>query len=107
MACGGISIIRERGNIVRIISLLQIKNENLQGWVFTLGHPEKEPGFEFIDATMGSLNELPFPNCMTYFVGEVDEVILQKDTPSEELENIGQFIIHFISDEGPPTGIDW
>lgn len=107
VACGGISIIGHRGHIVRIISLLQIKDKNFHGWLFTQGHPNKKPGFEFIDATIGSLNELPFPDYMTYFVGEVDKAILQKDILVEELESITQFIIPFISNDGPPTGIDW
>ncbi len=108
VVCGGLSLIGEEGYMVYVISLLQMKDENLHGWFLALGHPDKEePDFEFIDTTVTPLTELPFPNCMTYFVGEVDVNILKADALPEDLEGIARFVISFISDEGPPKGIDW
>ena len=47
VVCGGLSLIGEEGYMVSVISLLQVKDENLHGWFLALGHPYKEePDFE-------------------------------------------------------------
>lgn len=108
-ALGGLSIIGEEGYMVFVISLLQSKNQELFGWLLTIGHPDKKGEFclEVIDTTKKPLSELPFPNTMTYFVGEIDKKILKANTSQKELEDVARFIFSFISDEGPPEGIDW
>ncbi len=107
-AFGGYSLIGDVGHQVFVIGVLQMRNKELRGWSLMLGHPLREqPDFEFIDTTIAPLTELPFPNLMTYFVGEADEKLMTPDAPREELEAIARFILPFIKDCAPPDGIDW
>jgi hypothetical protein len=107
-AYGGLSLLGDSGHIVYMVGLLQAKDENLKGWTLAIGHPNQEkPDFNRIDTTTAPLTELPFPNTMTYFVGEADEKLIAANVPPEELQAAARFILPFISDEGPPQGIDW
>ena len=108
VAFGGISLIGNQGYVVYMIGFLQVKNEHIHGWSLVIGHPEKKvPDFSFIDTTVAPLTEFPFPNVITYFVCQVDENLLMADASQEQLEAAARFILAFISDEGPPDGIDW
>lgn len=107
-AYGGLSLLGDSGHIVYVIGLLQAKDGNLKGWTLAIGHPEQEkPDFNHIDTMVAPLIELPFPNTMTYFVGEADEKLVAADVSPDELKAAARFILPFISDEGPPKGIDW
>ena len=104
---GGISLIGAKGYIVTEIGMTQIKDGNPRGWFLSLGHPDKDPpDFVYADPDH-PLDDFPFPNTITYFVGVGDEQFLEKDAPQEELEAMARFVLAFISDSGPPEGIDW
>ena len=108
-AFGGISIKGEMGYFVPMIGVFQLDVESLalRGWLMRT-HPENSScNFRFIDTSKEPLSELPFPNTMVYFVGESDEAIINSDARQDELLAIARFIPPFISDEGPPAGIDW
>ena len=108
IALGGISVIGERLYVVSVISLLQMKDRVLRGWPLAIGHPEKEElEFDLVDTSVSFPAEYPFPSTMIYFVAEADEKVVAVDAPAEELQAIARFVLPFISDEGPPRGIDW
>jgi hypothetical protein len=105
---GGYSLIGERGSFVYMVGILQLKDENLFGWVLSIGHPgHQPPDFRRIDTRSAPLKELPFPNTITYFVCEGREVLVAADVKMDELKAVARFVLPFISDEGPPKGIDW
>jgi hypothetical protein len=105
---GGLSLIGPLGNFVYMVGVLQAKDENLFGWTLSIGHPDHEhPDFQRIDTTAAQLTELPFPNTMAYFVSEGDQRLVAGDVPSDDLKAVARFVLPFISDEGPPKGIDW
>lgn len=107
VAFGGVSIIGKEGCLVYVIGLLKVNGQSLQGWMLYIDHPEKDSDFNFIDSSRSPLNELPFPNTITYFVAEADESLIRPDAPQQELQDIARFVVAFISDDGPPEGIDW
>jgi len=105
---GGISLLGEFGTIVCKIGFLQLKDEILRGWLLAINHPEEETAnFKYVDTSSAPLTEIPFPDTIVYFAGEADESLIAPDASLEELKSVARFILPFISDEGPPDGIDW
>ncbi len=111
VAYGGLSLVGEAGYIVYVVGFLQAKDGQsgqVKGWTLAIGHPEQEnPDFRHVDTTVAPLTEWPFPNTMTFFVGEAEEKLVVADASADELQAAARFILPFISDDGPPKGIDW
>lgn len=104
---GGLSVIGPREAFVYMVGVLQSRGRVLSGWTLSIGHPDQEePDFCRIDTSKKELTELPFPNTMAYFVCEGDERLVAADVPQDELKAIVRFVLSFISDNGPPEGID-
>ncbi|MEK7602365.1 MAG: hypothetical protein AAB472_02675 [Patescibacteria group bacterium] len=108
VAVGGISIVGAEGTIVPIISILQIVRSEMVGWTLVMNHPyHSSHDFLRVDAIHMPLDVLPFPQTMTYFVGKADARLVDANVPKEDLQSVVAFILAFLSDEGPPKGIDW
>lgn len=105
---GGFSLLGEKGLMVWLVSVLQKHEDNLRGWLFTSNHPGEEgPALDHVDSSIKPLEKLPVPNVMVYFVGETSEDRVRAEAPQDDIQNLVRFVLPFISDEGPPKGIDW
>lgn len=111
---GGLSLIGEMGQIVGVVGIIRIstitpEGAHLKGWSLHIGHPnEKFRILRHFD-TERSVEDtlLPLPNCMVYFACETDQALAEEDADAEVLMQIAHFVPPFISDAGPPEGIDW
>ena len=104
---GGVSLMGDEGHIVPMVTAIQVlPGDNLKGW--NLAIHDGQPTLRHFDTTGKSLDQDPLPNLMVYFVGVLTrEEILDRDASQDEISGIVRFILPFISDEGPPQGIDW
>ena len=107
VAYGGVSIEGEQGFIVPMIGLFLMENKVLRGWQLRTRPKEGGCDFRHIDTAKEPLEEIPFPNYMVYFVGTSDRTIVEENADREALLAHARFILPFISDDGPPAGIDW
>ena len=102
---GGLSLIGERGYIVRVVSVVQavgVENgqaKGLRGWYFFSGHPDKTlEGIQYFDTMRGKLKASPFPNTMTYVVGTVDLSLAEEHTNRRELQRTIDYAMTRIHD---------
>ena len=115
IAIGGLSLIGDAGHMVCVIGLIKlVASENgensLCGWSLHLNHPNvKFRQLRFFDTNVdgGDDIELPLPNCMVYFSSSIDSTIVEETADADTLQAIAHFIVPFVSDAGPPKGIDW
>lgn len=114
LVVAGASLIGKEGYIVATIGILRQTTArpeggyNIKGWSAQLGHPdERFRQFCHFDTEKGTDVPLPVPNYMVYFACETDHVLVEDDATAETLTEIAHFVAPFISDMGPPEGIDW
>lgn len=111
---GGLSLIGEKMYMVPTVGIIQLtKREpeggDMRGWALHLGHPdEKFRKLCYFDTAQSAEDmALPLPNYLIYFACEINTEFTQEDADAETLMQIAHFVVPFISDAGPPKGIDW
>lgn len=114
VALGGLSLVGESGDTVSTMGIIGLGDETpegyeLKGWSLHAGHPE--PNFRllrYFDTGISTDDVLlPFPNTICFFGSEADSKLLDPTTDLEVLKQIMYFISQFISDDGPPEGVEW
>ncbi len=110
----GLSLIGDAGYMVGVIGTMSVittdDGENhLRGWSLHLNHPDVQfRQLRYFDSSQTDEDiELPLPNCMVYFSSLVDATMTEETADAETLLQIVYFTASFITDEGPPKGIDW
>jgi hypothetical protein len=98
---GGVAVDND-GGVLPVVSILLFHMHRLCGW--TLSGDE----LIFVDTDKAPITVLPVPNLLTYFVATTDDVSLVTEAASkDQLKSMVEFVYVFISDEGPPAGVDW
>ena len=113
---GGLSLIGEQGAMVAVVGIIKFGTKtddgtHVRGWSLHLGHPDESLRqmcyFDTEHFEEEGSCPLPLPNCMVYFVCEADPALAEEGTEEDTLTRIVHFVVPFISDSGPPKGIDW
>ncbi len=104
---GGVSLLGEKGYIVRTVCFIQStgldqdgKIAGLKGWSYFVNDfpGRKFSGLKHFDSSKGEIVELALPNTMTYFVGEIDISLLESSADQKELRAAANYAITFIHD---------
>jgi len=113
----GISIIGSEGYIVTTISIVKPfpyasnpEQGRLVGWSISFGFPGNEPKLVSFDSDSKDhpLPDVFLPTTIVYFAATSDdESLVTSEASQEELKKIVRFATAFVSDDGPPKGIDW
>lgn len=111
---GGLSLVGESGYMVLVVGIIKTgavtpDGAHLKGWSLHLGHPDEKFRMLRHFNTEQSVKDvcLPLPNYLVYFACETDSAFTEEDADAEVLTQIAHFVVPFISDAGPPKGIDW
>ena len=115
IAIGGLSLLGDAGYMVCVVGLFRLITDDagetsLRGWSLHLNHPDVQfRQLRFFDTNVHNASdiELPLPNCIVYFSSSVDPTMVEETADAGTLQEITHFIVPFVSDEGPPKGIDW
>ena len=103
---GGISLIGDKETVVPIISIVASHNGMLRGWVLPIGHPHMELAFNYIDVANG-MPPIVMADAEVHFIGTAEPALTLPDANVAELIEIVQFVLPFITKEGPPVLLDW
>lgn len=106
---GGVSLIGTKMWVVPVIGILQMYKQGFwRGWSLYIGHPDNELAFTWVDSEQTPMQEVPVANTMIYFVGTSEQTsLVLADASLDDLTALARFVFPFISDEGPPKGVDW
>jgi hypothetical protein len=110
----GLSLVGKQGAMVAVVGIIRKgsttpEGMHVHGWSFNAGHPEERFRMLRYFDTERSTEDIcfPVPNCMVYFGCDTDPSLVEEDADAEVLQQIVRFVMPFISDAGPPKGIDW